>query len=100
MKQLLPLHNLPPTATFFLALDFFESAHFINYLFRCLCLRWTKWTDPVSLGHSDQSYFSLGSGEWLTEKLAEAEIGVAVQKVSGNCSSTEKERAMESFRTG
>ena len=61
-----------------------------------------KWTDLVSLGQSDQSYFnfSLVSGEWLTEKLAEAGIDVPVQKVSGNCSATEKERAMESFRTG
>jgi len=40
------------------------------------------------------------SCEWLKEKLAEAEIEVPVQKVSGNCSATEKERAMESFRTG
>ena len=36
----------------------------------------------------------------MTEKLAEAGIDVPVQKVSGNCSATEKERAMESFRTG
>ena len=50
------------------------------------------------LGQSHQCYFSLGSGEWLKEKLAE--IAVPVQKVSGNCSATEKERAMESFRTG
>ena len=27
--------------------------------------------------------FSLGSGEWLKEKLVEAEIAVPVQKVSG-----------------
>ena len=55
---------------------------------------------PMIGSQSDQSYFSLGSGEWLKEKLAEAEIEVPVQKVSGNCSATEKERAMESFRTG
>ena len=59
-----------------------------------------KWTDLVSLGQSNQNYFSIESGEWLTEKLAEAGIDVPVQKVSGNCSATEKERAMESFRTG
>ena len=44
--------------------------------------------------------FTFGSGEWLSEKLVEAEINVDVQKVSGNCSSTEKERVLEGFRTG
>ena len=96
MKQLLPSSGSPTSVSNLVSKMY--TAHQLS--FQVFMPTMDEMDRSCKFGPIQPSYFSLGSGEWLTEKLAEAGIDVPVQKVSGNCSATEKERAMESFRTG